>query len=982
MGSNPDVLALLEEMLESGKTPEEVCRDCPELLPEVRRRWQAFRLVDGSLAALFPDPETRPGPDAIVAVPHPADLPQVPGYRVEALLGRGGMGVVYRAWHLRLNRTVALKMVLAGPCARPEELERFLREAQAVAALRHPNIVPVYDVGDVDGRPYFTMEFVEGGDLAEQIQGVPQPARQAAALVATLADAIHAAHQSGIVHRDLKPGNILLTREGTPKVTDFGLARRLEGDGGLTLSGVPVGTPSYMAPEQARGDKRAIGAATDVYALGTILYELLTGRPPFRAESPTATLQQVVADEPVPPARLNPRVPRDLQTICLKCLHKEPPRRYASAAALADDLRRFERGEPIKARPLRWPGRLVRWARRRPTAAALSVTLPLAALLALALVGGWWWETRQQAANARAVEDDLREAAQLAESSAWDRARAMLNRAEGRLAQGGTPELRLRADRLAADLDLGMRLEKIRLTQAPPVGGDSYSVPTDQEYEAAFRDAQLADGQTDPDEVAARIRASCVHRSIVAALDDWASRTQTPARQAWCLEVARRGDTDADSWRDRVRDPKAWQDKAALAELAAAVPVKGQSPSLLVALGRTLENRGGDAIPLYRRVLAEYPGDFWANMYLGSSLVKRDPKEAIGHFRAALAVRPTSAVMANNLAVGLRAAGRLDEAIACYERALRLDPGYALTYNNLGLALRDKGKLDEAQASFERAIEADPKFLGAYMNLGNLLRHKKEVPRAIECYLQAARLSPEDARPYYSLGLILAEQGQIDDAIKHYQKAVKLDPRFFQAHSNLGRLLTEQGLLDEAIHHLQVAVTIEPGDNLSHKNLGRALQRKGLPDKALLHLFQSHYLKKEYLAAARLCADTFTADPKSADDLQAGHRYGAARAAALAGCGGGVDGAGLGEQERARWRQQARDWLRLDLAAWTKRLEAAKLADHAEVQKALARWREEPDLAGLRDADTLERLPPAERQECQTLWQEVADLLRRAETTR
>ena len=190
----------------------------------------------------------------------------------------------------------------------------------------------LFDVGDVDGRPYFTMEFVEGGSLAEQIQGVPQPARPAAALVATLADAIHVAHQSGIVHRDLKPANILLTRDGTPKVTDFGLARRLEGDGELTLSGTPVGTPSYMAPEQARGDKRATGPATDVYALGAILYELLTGRPPFRAESATATLQQVVADEPVPPSRLNPQVPRDLATICLKCLSKEPHRRYARAS--------------------------------------------------------------------------------------------------------------------------------------------------------------------------------------------------------------------------------------------------------------------------------------------------------------------------------------------------------------------------------------------------------------------------------------------------------------------------------------------------------------------------------------------------------------------------------------------------------------------------------------------------------------------------
>jgi tetratricopeptide (TPR) repeat protein len=605
----------------------------------------------------------------------------------------------------------------------------------------------------------------------------------------------------------------------------------------------------------------------------------------------------------------------------------------------------------------------------------------LATLLALALVGSWLWEARQRAANARAVHEHLDGVAHLAELSAWEQARALLNRAEGRLAQGSALEPRLRAEGLAADLDLGIRLEHIRLHQAPPADGHSWAVATDEEYEAAFREAGLADGLTDPEEAAARIRASCVHRSIVAALDDWASRTHVPARQAWCLEVARRADMDADSWRDRIRDPKAWRDKDALAELAAAVPVKGQSPSLLVALGRELEYQNGDPIPLYRRILAEYPDDFWANMYLGNILLKRDPKEAIGHFRAALAVRPKSVVLTNNLAVGLRAAGRLDEAIACYERALRLDPGYAPAHNNLGLALRDQGRLDDAQASFERAIEADPRFLGAYMNLGNLLRRRQEVGRAIECYLQAARIDPRDARPHYSLGLIKAEQGQIEDAIQQYQMAVQLDPRFFQAESNLGRLLTEQGRLDEAIRHLEAAVAIEPKDPVSHKNLGRALQRKGLPDQALLHLFQSHDLKKEYLAAARLCADSFAADPKLADELHAGHRYRAARAAALAGCGGGADGAAVDETERARWRQQARDWLRSDLAAWTKKLEAARPAEIVEVQKALAGWFQEPDLAGLRDADSLGKLPPAEREECRTLWEAVAALLRRAETT-
>src|SRR5262249_3105913 len=343
---------------------------------------------------------------------------------------RGGMGVVYKAWHRRLNRAVALKMLLAGPFARPEELERFLRESEAVAGLRHANIVLVYEAGDVDGRPYFTMEFVEGGSLAQQLRGTPQPAHRAASMVATLAEALQAAHESGIVHRDLKPANILLSADGTPKVTDFGVARRLEGGGGLTLTGIPVGTPSYMAPEQGRGDGNAIGPATDVYALGAILYELLTGRPPFRAETAAATLQQVLTEDPVPPARLNPRVPRDLDTICLKCLEKDPRRRYASAAALAEDLQRFQRNEPIVARPVGPMECALRWTQRHPTGAALVAT-------ALALVGlaggGGGWLIQHQAQRRTELHNQVGTATAHAESFRkqfhFDQARELLDQA-------------------------------------------------------------------------------------------------------------------------------------------------------------------------------------------------------------------------------------------------------------------------------------------------------------------------------------------------------------------------------------------------------------------------------------------------------------------------------------------------------------------------------------------------------------------------
>ncbi len=363
-------------------------------------------------------------------------------YEIVREIARGGMGVVFQARQMSLNRPVALKMILAGQLAGDTDVKRFYTEAEAAANLDHPGIVPIFEVGQHEGQHYSSMGFVEGQSLAQRLASGPLPPREAAALLAKVADAIEYAHRRGVIHRDLKPGNILLDQNSNPRVTDFGLAKMVRSDSGLTGSGQILGTPSYMPPEQAGGSRGDIGPAADVYALGATLYALLTGRPPFQAATPMDTLIQVINEVPVPPRRLNASIPSDLETICLKCLEKDSGKRYPTAAALADDLRRYLAGAPIVARPVARVERVVKWARRRPAIAAL---LALVAVVTAAGLGGvlWQWrhavqaeiETLAQKKLADTQKDLAVENAKRADENA-SKADENARRAELRLAEG------------------------------------------------------------------------------------------------------------------------------------------------------------------------------------------------------------------------------------------------------------------------------------------------------------------------------------------------------------------------------------------------------------------------------------------------------------------------------------------------------------------------------------------------------------------
>ncbi len=438
------------------------------------------------------------GTNALVLsdIPRPGEkVAYIGDYEVLEEIAHGGMGVVYKARQTKLNRMVALKLLLSGTRANQAYKDRFHQEIAALAQLQHPGIVTIFEAGEHQGRLFFSMEFVPGTDLAQLVRKNPLPATQAAGYLQQVAEAIHYAHDQKVLHRDLKPANILLGMDGRPRVTDFGLARQTDAKSFLTLSGAELGTPEYMPPEQVKVDPDAIGPASDVYGLGAVLYHLLTGRPPFLAGSKEETFHQVVKNEPAAPRTLNPAIPKDLETICLKCLEKEPKRRYASALALAEDLHRWLKGEPILARPVTRLERAVKWYRRETKTATLITAVILVALLGL---GSWGW---QLAVQRRAERELLQQALELlAMKESLDRTRTEVAEAKGvavlllsKLQHGASEQNRALTEagpKLRAPFSQGEVLEMKRVLSGPTTNSEAYALALDavKRYESLLEE--------------------------------------------------------------------------------------------------------------------------------------------------------------------------------------------------------------------------------------------------------------------------------------------------------------------------------------------------------------------------------------------------------------------------------------------------------------------------------------------------------------
>jgi eukaryotic-like serine/threonine-protein kinase len=794
----------------------------------------------------------------------------VPGYDILEELGRGGMGVVYKARDRRLQRLVALKMVLAGAHAGKVGLERFRAEAEAVAKLLHSNIVQIYETGEHEGRPYFSLEYVDGGNLAQRMAESPPTPRAAAKLVETLARTMDVAHLRGIVHRDLKPANILLgnidsqstvvrsresdsgslpanhwSRQTVPKIADFGLAKRVDEDSSQTQSGTILGTPSYMAPEQAGGKTREIGPAADIYSLGAILYEMLVGRPPFKAGSPIDTVRQVIDQEPVPPRQLEPRVPLDLETICLKCLEKDPAKRFATAAELADDLRRFVDDEPIRARPTAAWERAWKWGKRRPTTVALMGVCALG-LMGLVL-GIVWHNVSLQGKLDFAVEQERQ--AREREQFARDEQRVSLVRQEGqklfdsaRLAVAARDWPKARVDLEKAITTVGgiARVEDLR----EPARALLEHVENELRVEADRRASEARFKQFVKNRDEAQFLGTLYTGMDLAANLEAARSSVHEALEVYAVLAEKDARPKLDS---HLSDPQKAE-------------IRGDCSQLLLILAETQAQSAVDLKP---------PGK---EERLRDALSCLEQARRLGAPARALQMRRSryltmlgdqrEAVEAEKLAQGAPLVDVLDhfltadelyrrekfaEAIREFDQVLETKPGHFWAQYLNAICLLRQGRPAEARTLLSACLAARSDFVWLYLLRGFAQEELQAFSAADADFRKAAQM-PLDENASYVLcvnrGVLRVRQERFQDAVADLKSAIALKPKAFQAYVNLANAYRRLNKMDLALEQLNHAAQLEPGLAHLYRLRGRLYAERNEPTPALADFGRAIELEK------------------------------------------------------------------------------------------------------------------------------------------
>jgi serine/threonine protein kinase/tetratricopeptide (TPR) repeat protein len=809
-----------------------------------------------SASALPIVPRSREGS---FKVPAGLENASMPGYDILAELGRGGMGVVYKARDRRLQRLVALKMVLAGAHAGAVGLARFRAEAEAAAKLTHANIVQIYETGEHEGRPFFSLEFVDGGSLEQRLAGNPTNPRAAAELIETLARAMQVAHERGIVHRDLKPANILLarlssqssivrtrgsdsqslppdhwSRATTPKIADFGLAKHLDDDSSQTKSGTILGTPSYMAPEQAEGRSRDVGPAADIYALGAILYELLVGRPPFRAGNPIDTIRQVVEQEPVPPRQLEPRVPLDLQTICLKCLEKMPTRRFATAGALADDLRRFIDGDPIQARPTPGWERAWKWAKRRPAAVALLAVSTLAVVAMVLFIA--WHNISLRGKLDTAINQERR--ARQREMDALAQHRLALVQQEAQKLYDSARVAVAARDWTAARLDL----EKALLT----IGGESalqtVKAPAEElldhvKKELSVEAARRASGQRHASYVKLRDQAQflgTLYTGMDLAANLQAARASVEAALGvYGVVAGREGPPELDPYLSAPERASVLEDCAALLLIFAETQAQSSSSAGQAEREQFLQKALLGLDQAQRLGAPRRACELRRARYLRLLGHETEAKKAeLAAAKTALSNVVDHFLMADEL----YRREQFAEAIHEFDHVLAQKPGHFWAQYLGALCLLRQQRPAEARALLSACMAQRSDFVWLYLVRGFAQEELQAWPEADADFEKAAAIASDDNARYVlavNRGVLRIRTGRIDDAIRDLSTAIKLKPEAYQAFVNLAQAYRASGKLAQALEPLNRAIELQPG--LAHLYRLRAhlhMERRE-PDLAL-----------------------------------------------------------------------------------------------------------------------------------------------------